>query len=347
MRYAPPVRPGTALFKVFVFPAFILSLVFSVTACASQQGVTSAEEYYSLGMAYFELGKFDEAEKWLNRARQVDKTQVASEYNLGRISFETGKYEAAAAYFDRILQRDPVNVLALKAAAYTWIKLGDLARAEALYDRVLALVPESTDDGYNYALILFALDKPEKTEEVLARHELALYDNNDAILLLARAQRAQNKVEAIESYGKWLANNTSGNNLVRYEYAQVLEAGEFYARALEEYRLLLTALPQAAAAANAGSTAQVTPGAAAEPQRATVRYSIARLLLIADPDSEEGVTELTQAVGEGYADTAALEALLEDGRVPAARKEAIKRLIGEITAKETAPAEQDAPESST
>ncbi|MDR3146371.1 MAG: tetratricopeptide repeat protein [Treponema sp.] len=297
-------------------------------------GATSAEEYYSLGMAYYELGKYAEAEKWFNRARLVDKTKIASEYNLGRIAFETGRYEEAARRFDRILQADGDNVLALKAAAYTRIKTGEFALAEALYARVLTLVPESADDGYNYALVLYALEKPEKAEEVLLKYQYRLDENGDALLLLARSQKVQHRIEAVNSYDRWLQNNNEDPR-VRYEYAQVLEQGEYYARALEEYRKVLEGIPKAAG----GSASEGADGAGTgeELTRSAVRYTIARLLLIADVESEEGITELRTAVREGFQDTAALETLLEDPAIPDPRKDDIRTIIVEIAdAKEAA-----------
>jgi tetratricopeptide (TPR) repeat protein len=106
---------------IYFFPLFFLFITWGFLSCASQkntaQTTAQAEEYYSIGMAYFELGKFTDAEYWLNRARATDKTMVASEYNLGRIAFETGRYEDAAGYFEKILDLDPYNVMALRAAA--------------------------------------------------------------------------------------------------------------------------------------------------------------------------------------------------------------------------------------
>ncbi|MDR0554301.1 MAG: tetratricopeptide repeat protein [Treponema sp.] len=296
-----------------------LILLFFLFSCAVFREVTSAEEYYSLGMAYFELGKYAEAEKWLNRARAVDKTKVASEYNLGRIAFETERYEEALRYFNRILTKDPENILALKAAAYTLIKTGDLAEAETFYDRVLALVPESADDGYNYALILFALEKYAEAETVLLKYPYTLDDNSDAILLLARSQNKLEKAEAVDRYAQWLQNKT--DNMVRYEYAQLLEKEEFYARALEEYRTILSALPRGAS--SGGAQAQ-------GPERSAIRFTIGRLLLIADPENQEGITELGQAVDEGFNDTAALESLLEREGVTDAGRDDIRKLIAGI-----------------
>ncbi|MDR3334006.1 MAG: tetratricopeptide repeat protein [Treponema sp.] len=291
------------------FPLIIGYCLLSGSSCVGFSGATSAEEYYTIGMAYFELGKYGEAETWLNKARLADKTKVASEYNLGRIAFETKRYTEAARYFDTILARDPDNVMALKAAAYTRIKTGDLSAAEALYNRVLALVPESADDGYNYALVLYAMEKYDQAEMVLSKYQFALLENKDVLLLFARTRRILHKPEAADSYAQWLeANNDPA---VRYEYALVLEEAEFYARALEEYRKVLTELP---------------PNSK-EPTKSSLHYTIGRLLLIADAESEEGITELETAVTEGFTDTEALEALLEEEKLSEAHKDAIRRII--------------------
>jgi tetratricopeptide (TPR) repeat protein len=300
--------------KNYIVPAwFFLPLLSAALAlqifssCAG--GAASAEEYYSIGMAYFDLGKFEEAERWLNRAKSVKKTQTASEYNLGRIAFETGHYEEAAKHFERVLKKDPQNVMALKAAAYTRIKTGDFEAAEGYYERVLALAPESADDGYNYGLVLFAMKKYARAEEVLAAHEFALLDNNEVLLLYARVQAAQDKIEAVDTYAQWLANNSDPK--VRYEYAQILEKGELYARALEEYRTAFSGLSQDSV----------------DPKKTDLRYAIARLIFIADPENEEGMAELNAAVAEGFTDMALLEALTQDERITKARRENIKTLI--------------------
>jgi Tfp pilus assembly protein PilF len=305
--------------------AFLAVSAFICLSCATWGA--SAEEYFSIGMAYFDLGKFEEAEKWLNRARLADKTKSASEYNLGRIAFERGRYEEATRYFESILKKDPNNVLALKAAAYSKIKTGEIAAAERYYEKLLTLTPESADDGYNYALVLYAMEKYADAERVLAGYDFALLDNSDVQLLYARAQNAQGKIEAADSYAKWLANNSDPK--VRYEYARLLESQELYARSLEEYRSVLSGLSQEST----------------DPKKQDLRFTIARLLLIADSESEDGVTELRGAVTDGYQDTAAIEELLENDKISDVNKESIKTIIAEIEqAKETAKSDEAAAE---
>ncbi|MDR0399354.1 MAG: tetratricopeptide repeat protein [Treponema sp.] len=270
---------------------------------------TSAEEYYSIGMAYFEMGKYEEAERWLSRAEAADKTQIASEYNLGRIAFETGRYEDAVRYFERVLARDEYNVMVLRALAYTRIKTGEIEKAGALYERVLALVPDSLDDGYNHALILFAMEKYEDAEELLGAKGFILEENKDMLLLYARTQRAMGKVEAADSYGRWLLENDDAR--VRYEYAGVLEDAELYARALEEYQAILANI--AADSVN--------------PAKADVRFDTARLLLIADSENPQGMTELRAAVEDGFGDREALETLAADERILEEDREDILEII--------------------
>jgi len=299
-------------------PAVFLVL-FSLTgflfsSCATQ-AAAQAEEYFSIGMAYYEMGKYADAEKWLNRASAADRTMSASDYNLGRIAFETGRYEEAARRFERILVKDPNNVMALKAAAYSRIKNGDLELAEALYNRVLALVPDSADDGFNYALVLYSLKKYDNCEETLNKYPYALEQNQASLLLLARAQKAQNKVEAVDTYAKWMTVNTgTANPQGIYEYAQVLENASLYARALEQYKAAIAAITQ--------DTDTL--------KKCNVRFEEARLLLTADPDNSDGLSELNTAVTEGFADTQALQALLDDERITQANRDQIKTILGNV-----------------
>ncbi|MCL2243736.1 MAG: tetratricopeptide repeat protein [Treponema sp.] len=296
-------------FSYIIIFFIILSLSSFNYGCSSM--AASAEEYYSIGMAYFELGKYEEAERWLNRAKTADRTMTASQYNLGRLAFERQRYREAAEYFEDILKRDPNNVLSLRAAAYTRIKTGDIGIADKHYKKLLELVPESIDDGYNHALVLYAMKRYGEAEETLYKYPAAL-EERDSLLLYSRSQKAQNKPEAIDNYAKWLGVNSDSS--VRYEYAQLLEQHELYARALEEYRKLLSQ----AASSNT------------EPPRSALRYSIAKLLLIADYESSEGITEMETAVSEGFIDTEALEVLLNSGKVSPDNMDSLRLIIHNI-----------------
>jgi len=297
--------------NILIFLSFFLFSLFSflLNSCASS--AISAQEYYSIGMAYYELGKYDEAEKWLNRARQSDRTMTASTYNLGRLAFEKQRYEDAAKYFESILKKDKDNTLALKAAAYSRIKNGDIEIAEKHYAKLLSLVPESADDGYNHALVLFALERYEKAEEVLKKYSSIMQENKDTLLLYARCQAKLKKVEAIDTFADWLSGNSDAK--VRYEYAQVLEDNELYARALEEYRKALTDIS----------------ATAVNPNKSEIHFALARVMIIADGDNTESVKELEGAVSDGFNDIKAVEELLKK-KISAANKTGIQEIINNM-----------------
>jgi tetratricopeptide (TPR) repeat protein len=311
--FSPGVFSAAAFMpKAFLPAVFIICALFWTPLFSCQSFGTSAEEYYNIGMAYFEMGRYEEAERWLARAEAADKTKIASEYNLGRIAFETGRYEDAARYFEKVLARDRDNLMALRALAYTCIKTGELDKAEVTYARVLVLVPDSLDDGYNHALVLFAMKKYEDTEKLLTANPLILEENKDMLLLFARTQKALGKVEAADSYARWLKE--TDNAAVRYEYAQTLEQAELYARALEEYQAALSGLPQDSE----------------NPRRPDVRFDLARVFLIADGENPQGMTELRTALTEGFDNKEALEVLAEDTRIPEANREEIRELIRDL-----------------
>ena len=212
-----------------------LPVLFIVLCASCVSSAQRAEEYYALGVSYFELQKYAEAENYFQKAKFHKATKNAAEYNLGRIAYETGRYSKADIYFRRIIDRDEENITALTAAAYTSIKLEELERAEIYYRRVLELVPESHDEGYNYALVLAALGKPEEAESIILRYNTA--ENSDAMLLLARIQRQQKKPEAADAYTASLLRND--DPLIRMEYAAYLAEIGLAAKALDEYRRAL------------------------------------------------------------------------------------------------------------
>jgi len=305
------------LFKETLFLLLALFILSVFMSCATR-GAAQAEEYFSIGMAYFEMGKFAEAETWLNRARTADKTMLASEYNLGRIAFETGHYKEAAVFFENILKKDPNNTMALKAAAYSRIKNGDFEKAEAHYAKVLGLVPESADDGFNYALVLYGLQKYEDCERVLNKYPFALEEKAPSVLLLARTQREMGRVEAVDTFAKWIIVNAGTLNPQGFlEYARVLEKAGFYAKALEQYNDAIKAITK--------DTETL--------KKSTIRFEKARLLLAVDPANEEGLKEFTDAVNEGFSDIEAIEALTLDKRINQYHRDEIQKILDELKIK--------------
>jgi len=312
---------------VSLFLSFALS--FFLVSCASSRGALQAEEYFSLGMAFFDLGRFREAEVWLNRARSSDRTMTASQYNLGRIAFETGRFEEAARHFESVLRQDPDNIMALRAAAYSRIRNGDLEKAEALYVRVLELLPESADGAFNYALVLFALERFEDSEAALQRHPFTLEENASSLLLLARAQKAQGKPESLDAFASWLdlvSGTPSPHGL--FDYALALEEADFFARAVEQLDAALSALERDSPTL----------------RRSTVLFEKARIILTLDTGNAEGLTTFNAAISAGFSDIEAVEKLSRDDRVPQTARIEIRSALNALRVKAEQAVEEEVDE---
>ena len=235
--FAAPARSFSPRF----FPALVLALCCSQVFLSCVSSAARAEEFYALGMAYFELRKYDEAAAWLEKAKFHRATRAASEYNLGRVAYERGRYGEAARYFEALVEEDGENLTALRDAAYTYIKLEEPEKAALHYRKILDLVPDSSDDGYNHALVLLALGRAAEAEEILVKYNNT--ENPRALLLLARAQRKEGKPEAADAYSASLLKEN--NPVVRAEYAACLAEAGLSARALDEYRRALEGAAEA------------------------------------------------------------------------------------------------------
>ena len=282
--------------------------ILSLFSCAGQP---SPEEYYTLGMAYFDVGKYDDAKKWLSHAAHDKRTMSAAEYNLGRIAFDANKYEDAVRHFKKVLTIDPQNVMTLKALAYSYLKLEDFANAETAYNtaRSLSGSDAGTDSVYNYALVLFAMKKYEDVEALLEAVPSLLADNKDCLLVYARARKALHKPEAIDDYASLAAGSADAK--IQYEYGTVLEEAQFYTRAVEAYRAAIKALP--------ADSARPTLGAG--------HFALARALLAGDPENAEGPAELEAAVKAGFGDKKAMSDLLYTDGLSAEQKVLIQKVI--------------------
>jgi tetratricopeptide (TPR) repeat protein len=301
-------------------PVFFLAV--TVFSCVSD---TRAEDYYALGTAYFDLGNYEEAERWFAKAKFNEKTEMASIYNLGRVSFERGSYNKALDYFENILKKDPENLTALRAAAYTCVKTGDAQAALEYYRRAAAMLPENAAERYNYALLLNALEMYEEAETVLLSENRDDFPDDKKLLLLARVQKSLGKPEAIDGYSSYLAK--TDDPAVRFEFAETLEEQKLYAKALEEYNRLNEVSQDNPADSTADNPTDSTVDSTADnPEKPLVLFRIARVMLVSDPSNQNGLAALEEALKSGYADQAEIDALFEAAGIPEEKRNELNEL---------------------
>ena len=103
----------------------------------------SREVIVHLGNAYFDLGKYDEAEKWYMSAlsKKADDVNVRTDLGLTFIFREKPNYDRAIQEFQRSLELDPNHPQTLQNLTVAYTKKGDAGLAVQTLTKLEALDP--------------------------------------------------------------------------------------------------------------------------------------------------------------------------------------------------------------
>jgi tetratricopeptide (TPR) repeat protein len=101
------------------------------------------------------LGRFDDAQAALARARQFDANEIESLVYSGRIECRRKQWAAALPYFEQALERDSTAVAALCGLALATMESGRLDEAQQTLEKVARLKP----DDPQYRLVKRRLDE--------------------------------------------------------------------------------------------------------------------------------------------------------------------------------------------
>lgn len=148
-------------FKHFGFLCFTLCSVFAFAQ-------NKAKDYIIEGNAYYQKGKFDNAEYAYKKATMEDPSSVKANYNLGNALFEQKRYKESMAHFKKSAEISK-NTLDKHMAYHN---LGNAYMQEKEYENALAsfkdaLKNDPTDEAtrYNYALAKKMLEKEKKKDQ--------------------------------------------------------------------------------------------------------------------------------------------------------------------------------------
>ena len=109
---------------------------------AVQGNESNPELQVALGMAYFDVERFDAATAAFQRALALDESMAAAHNGIGRVCYHTGPAEAAVAAYSRASALDPHYIDPVYGLAILYsAQLGDYANAVAVLERGLAHNP--------------------------------------------------------------------------------------------------------------------------------------------------------------------------------------------------------------
>lgn len=293
--------PGTA--TPAARPALALALSLLLFSCASTQVPDLAQEFYDIGNAWLEMGKWDKAGSAYEKALFYDRTLVAASYNLARALIEAGSYPKALEILNELLSEDGDNVRLITLRAYALYRSGDDLAALDAYRRASELNPYDAATLRNLSLLL---ERAGRDEEALAllRELYAVDPSNDTILrrlALLEAKEADSE-SAEELLTAYLARKGDDLEVLRRR-ATLREGRELFALALEDWTALVKA----------------------QDADADAWFHVARIRLVVAGDGAGGLEALRKALDAKYSDAESAAALL--AALPEAERAPVAELL--------------------
>jgi tetratricopeptide (TPR) repeat protein len=191
------------------------------------------EPLVGLAESYFALSEYDEALRYIERARRLDRLDTNLVGIEGRIRLGLGQFEESRIAFESILDIEPNNVDAQFGLAELAIAFGKAASAAALYENALRISPQNRRALLSLVLIFDETGDYEIAGEYLAQ-VLDYYPQNATVQYVAAkhmftkgnfSEAEYHARVALSINSEYLEATLllSGIHLVREEYAPAVE----------------------------------------------------------------------------------------------------------------------------
>jgi tetratricopeptide (TPR) repeat protein len=158
--------------------------------------------HYNAGLEMMEAKRFDEADKWLQRAANLAPNEPAIFDALGRNYAEMGDTRSAKASFNRAIEVDPTMFESLNSLGQIHFKEKKYAEAEMMFNAALRLKPQAFAPRFNLGLCFAEQGKFEDAVRHFEQAAAISRDDAEAWYQLALAyektNRAGDAISALE-----------------------------------------------------------------------------------------------------------------------------------------------------
>ena len=131
--------------QIAIFILFSLFILTSIKSFGNDQ----AETYYNKGMRLIESRMWEEAEKALSKAIELNKKFDAAYNARGGVRIQLNNLEGALEDLSMAIEIDPYFENALTNRGSVWVAKGDYEKAKSDFETVLRFNPNSISALYN------------------------------------------------------------------------------------------------------------------------------------------------------------------------------------------------------
>ena len=137
---------------------------------------TLLNEYYNIGNAFYDLGKFEKAKEYYEKVLALDKDFHKARYNLIYVNMYNSNFADANLNIDYLISADSMNYKIKEFYAYIKYKEKDYESALSIYSELLDRGFVSNDLYLNISKIYFILNEFQKS---LSFIDKVLVDSED------------------------------------------------------------------------------------------------------------------------------------------------------------------------
>ncbi len=268
-------------------------LLLAVVSCQTAPELSLAEDYLTLGTAYYDLKNWSQAERFLLRAVQLDPANKAARFNLALTLLQQSRPEEAIGHLKDLLSDDSENTVLLKTLGYAYFWSKNFTEARSVYRKVLDILVQDRDTQFNLGLIAYELGEYSEARQILDTWLSEETSPPDSIwpVLEAISRKLKDDAGLVRALAKIVEKNKG--DLVR-----LAELESLYAKAgrWEERIAVLTQLDS-----------QLTLQGKADPQH---RWNIGETFLLQLRQQDPALEWFGKAIQAGFKDTSRAENLL-------------------------------------
>jgi tetratricopeptide (TPR) repeat protein len=140
----------------------------------------SPEDYYRLGLAYFQTGDLTSAEEAFSQMQKANPTDFKADLYLGHVMADAGRFDEALAHYKAAVEKNSASVEGLVALADLQIKSERYTEAAGNLAKAIALGDHRPQVYYNYILALMN-GKDQKSVRAALKAALADHPSDEQI----------------------------------------------------------------------------------------------------------------------------------------------------------------------
>ena len=165
--------------------AFCIYFLLTISAAfgSGKQDRQLLKEYFEIAQAYAEVGKYDKAIEYYEKAAADPSYKNATQYSLARMYGLKNEWKKACSLLEPQYNEAPDNIMVLNAYAYALASAGEHERACTLYHALYEKNQSDPESALNYARILIIAEKYDEASAFIEKIKTQFVEHEEKKVL--------------------------------------------------------------------------------------------------------------------------------------------------------------------